>query len=193
MFLHLSVILFGGVCVPACTWADSPGHTPPRTDTPNTFGQTHPLGRHPQAPPQPHSRRLLQRTVRILLECILVWRSIFNTDRFPVHLEGKYMGWRSVLVFPISRFVTFFLPPANEGTVMFSGLRCLSVNGGGGDRCMMSIPLWQPGPMSLLGGLCPCSHVPAGGGGFVQRGSLSGRPPYGEERTVCVLLDCFLV
>ena len=54
-------------------WTDSP---PPRADTPSTpLGRhtTHPLGRHPLARhPPPSSRQLLQQTVRILLECILV-------------------------------------------------------------------------------------------------------------------------
>ena len=149
MFLHLSVILFSGVCLtqrPAVhcplgrhptPWADTsfwqtlplgrqpPGQTPqadiplsrhpPWVDTPTwadtllsgqtpPFGQTHyslgrhpPLGRHtPEQTPAPlgrhfpwadtpsplsdnlspgrhhPSRRPLQRTVRILLECILV-------------------------------------------------------------------------------------------------------------------------
>ena len=85
MFLHLSVILStGGVCLSACwdthsplgrhpppvgrhpTWADTPPsrHPPQQTAPP---GQTPPPGRHP-----PPSGRLPQRTVRILLECILV-------------------------------------------------------------------------------------------------------------------------
>ena len=42
-FLHLSVSLSSGGCIPACTWADTPGRHPPgrqpRADTP--------LGRHP--------------------------------------------------------------------------------------------------------------------------------------------------
>ena len=60
-FLHLSVILSTSECIPACTWADTPlGRHLPRADTPP--GQT-----------PPPSRRLLQRTVRILLECILVY------------------------------------------------------------------------------------------------------------------------
>ena len=53
-------------------WADLPGQTPHQADTPR---QIPPLGRHPQPsacwdtrPP----RQPLQRTVRILLECILV-------------------------------------------------------------------------------------------------------------------------
>ena len=69
MFLHLSVILFtgGGVhpplgrhpqaVTPPPGQTPSPRHTPPWVDT-------------PRQPPPP--RRPLQRTVRILLECILV-------------------------------------------------------------------------------------------------------------------------
>ena len=37
--------------------------------------------------------------------------------------------------------------------------------GGGGGFCMISIPVWLPGPMFLLGDLCPWPHVPWGGGG----------------------------
>ena len=54
MFLHLSAILFTGGMYPSMHW----GRTPP--------GQTYP-SMHCPLP-----RRLLQRTVRILLECILV-------------------------------------------------------------------------------------------------------------------------
>ena len=71
-----------------------------------------------------------------------------------------------------------FLPPANEvwGKVMFLHLSVShSVHGG---LCMMSLPVWLPGPMFLLGGLCPWSHVPSLGvsvqGASVQGGSLSG-------------------
>ena len=85
MFLHLSVILFtGGVSarhhpLADTPWTDTPGRHPPQVDTP--WAETpprsrHPLGRNPpkqtplsmQTPPRPP----LQRTVRILLECILV-------------------------------------------------------------------------------------------------------------------------
>ena len=76
MFLHLSVILSTG---------EVSGRYPSRQTPPvgrHLPGQT-PLGRHPpradtfpsgQTPPRqtPPSRRLLQRTVCILLECILV-------------------------------------------------------------------------------------------------------------------------
>ena len=66
-----------GRCIPACTGADSsradipPADTSPWSDTPLRHPplvrhSDTPLGRHP-----PH-RRPLQRTVRILLECILV-------------------------------------------------------------------------------------------------------------------------
>ena len=61
MFLHLSVILStGGVCLIAC-WDT---HTPP--------GQTPPPSRDPHWADTLPSRRLLQRTVRILLKYILV-------------------------------------------------------------------------------------------------------------------------
>ena len=51
------------------------------------------------------------------------------------------------------------------------------------------------------GGLCPGGSRGGGigpggvlsGGVSVQRGSLSGRPPYGNERTVRILLECILV
>ena len=64
MFSQASVILFTGVCV----W-----QTPPWADTPPPGRQ--PLGRHLPADTPPPSRRLLQWTVRILLECILVQTS----------------------------------------------------------------------------------------------------------------------
>ena len=80
MFLLLSVILFtgGGVPgqVPPRNQVHPPGlGTPPRSGTPRQVppGQVHPRQVHPpgQVHP-PSSRRLLLRTVRILLECILV-------------------------------------------------------------------------------------------------------------------------
>ena len=63
-------------CNPPGTRHPSPGsrHTPPPDQAPppeqtHTPGTRHPLTRHP---PPPAIRRLLLRTVRILLECILV-------------------------------------------------------------------------------------------------------------------------
>ena len=53
---------------------------------------------------------------------------------------------------------------------------CHSVRGGGGGLIMMSLPVWLPGPMFLLGGLYRCSCVPFGGlcpRGSLSRGSLS--------------------
>ena len=71
MFLHLSVSHFvhrgeGGV------WETPPGRHPPPGQTSPSWADT-PLGRQPpgQTPPPP-SRRLLQWTIRVLLECILV-------------------------------------------------------------------------------------------------------------------------
>ena len=97
MFLHLSVILStrgGGVCPSACwdtpPWAGTPlgrpppgrhplvrhppgqtppGRTPPWADTP----QQTPPRQTPHGQTPPPSRRLLLRTVGILLECILVF------------------------------------------------------------------------------------------------------------------------
>ena len=82
---------------------------------------------------------------------------------------------------------TFFLPPANElwGKVMFLHMSVILTTEG---LCIVSLPVWLPGPMFLPGG--------SRGGGFsVQdvsvlgvslqgRGSPSGRLPtqYGEDR-----------
>ena len=83
VFLHLSVILSRG-CISACTGADTPwADTPPhRTDT--------------NPPP---SRRLLQRTVRILLECILVSFSLFYSHRgqFSIYLLGSFSNLYSLI------------------------------------------------------------------------------------------------
>ena len=74
MFLHLSVSHSvhrgGGVCPSAC-WDTPPG----------TRGRHPPLGRLP-----PFSRRLLLRTIHILLECILVnyaYSSVQKSDNRP--------------------------------------------------------------------------------------------------------------
>ena len=74
----------GGVFVLSACWDTPPGQTSPRADTP--WPDT-PMGRHPngqtppgQTPPRADtpspSRRLLLRTVRILLECILVYKKL---------------------------------------------------------------------------------------------------------------------
>ena len=63
MFLHLSVILFTGGCLPApwadtLPWADPPGrHTPGRHPLGrHPPGQTSPLGRHPPWADTPHAQ-----------------------------------------------------------------------------------------------------------------------------------------
>ena len=57
-------------------WVDTlPGQTPHRQTTPR---QTSPLARH--IPRQTPPRRSLQRTVRILLECILVVKKFWKTN-----------------------------------------------------------------------------------------------------------------
>ena len=88
--------------------------------------------------------------------------------------------------------------------------RCLSVHGRGGwGLCPGGL---RPGGL-WLGGLCPgravsvqggslCRGVCLGGicpeavsvqGGLCPGGSLSGRPPYCNERAVRILLECILV
>ena len=104
----------------------------------------------------------------------------------------------------------YFIPPANEvwGKVMFLHLSVShSVQRG---LCMMSFPVWLPGPMFLLGGsmsLVPCSFQEGSvsRGQSLSRGVLCGEvsvwegvsvretPPYGEERAVRILLECFLL
>ena len=80
MFLHLSVILSTGGgfladTLPRAPWADTHPTCGPWADThprQTPPGQT-PPGHHPSGQTAPPSgRQLLQRTVRILLECILV-------------------------------------------------------------------------------------------------------------------------
>ena len=82
-----------GGCIPACTWG------PPTGRYPSMHWGRHPQsGRHPPASrPPPHTRRPLQGTVRILLECFLVW-NLFGTclgliwDFFGT-LLGLYLTW----------------------------------------------------------------------------------------------------
>ena len=114
MFLHLSVILFTGGCLPQCML----GYTP--------HGQTPPLGRHPpwadtlhgQTPPRqtPPSRRLLLRTVRIQLECILVIQIEFpvKVDRREVFLSASLSHWMTKL----QVFVNGHLCTMYKGRVM---------------------------------------------------------------------------
>ena len=114
MFLHLSVILFTGGCLtpPGQTphpWADTtpqadtqPGQTSPRVDIPRqTPLSADPPGQTPPGQPPPNSRRLLLRTVRILLECILVWQDFCRklpesernwTERGP-RVPGVRLPW----------------------------------------------------------------------------------------------------
>ena len=75
MFLHLSAILFteGGERGSASVHAGIPGPPGPGTPLDLTPLRTrHPLGPGTPRPRHPSSRRRLLRTVRILLECILV-------------------------------------------------------------------------------------------------------------------------
>ena len=104
-------------------------------------------------------------------------------------------GWGS-LYDATSCLAAWFLVPCGKGglcawSYVLSGGLCLGF-------CMMSLPIWLPGPMFLLVG------VSVNGSMFLPRGlcpggSLSGRPPgqrlplYSKERAVRILLECFLV
>ena len=100
--LRVSRILSGGggVCLSAC-W-----DTTPQADTPT-------LGRHPPTPGQtppgqttPPPRRLLLRTVRILMECILVEKNSTcdeNIDILRIQIivvdypEGNYLSFSKMI------------------------------------------------------------------------------------------------
>ena len=80
-------------------------------------------------------------------------------------------------------YLVRLLQPTNEvwGKVIFSQA-CLSVHGG----C-----LCPGGGVSVKGG--SLSRGGSLSGGSLPREPLSGRPPYGKERAVRILLDCILV
>ena len=74
-------------------WQTPLGQTPPWSDPPQAdtpcVRQT-PLGRHPRPP----SRRLLQRTVRILLECILV--IMLSKAKLVYFCLKKILSWKTL-------------------------------------------------------------------------------------------------
>ena len=104
-------------------------------------------------------------------------------------------------------FSNYLLPPTNEvwGKVMF--YTCLSFCSPEGG-VYVSLPVWLPGPMFLLGGSLSLVQCSFGGEGFCPRrvfvqgrgrypgGGVSvGRPPHSksEKQMVRILLGCFLV
>ena len=106
-----------GGCLPQCML----GYTPPQADTPRAdtspgrhLQQTPPWEDTPlgQTPPPLPSRRLLQRTVRILLECILVF---FNEN----YLE---------LLTPYAEIITLKKSFTNEDKRGFSSLAIRLLN-----------------------------------------------------------------
>ena len=123
IFSQASVILYmGGGCIRACTGADTPlgRHPYPWADTPTPWATPpgrHPLGRHPVSnvcwdthtpahgmlgymPPPP--RRPLLRTVRILLEYILVafafaFAQYKFVNRMPLLRFGRSYGTKLII------------------------------------------------------------------------------------------------
>ena len=106
----------GGVCIPSCTGADTPlGRHPPRQTPP---GQT------------PPSRRLLQRTVRILLECIVIV-TVFTYILGPlVMAKGpKRTIINLCMAVPFSIWLNFSSqPPGPQRVLIPDGCRNLFMN-----------------------------------------------------------------
>ena len=96
MFSQASAILFTGGVADTPPGRHPPGQTPPPwADTPSLGrhplpGQTPHLDRYPLPGRHPPLRWLLQRTVRILLECILVVCFIFRCCRQNVSAIFKF-------------------------------------------------------------------------------------------------------
>ena len=78
---------------------------------------------------------------------------------------------------------SLYLPPAKEvwGKVMFLHVSVNHSERGGG-LCMMSLPVWLPGPMFLWEGGC-----------LQREEGCAQSPPEPEKRAVRILLEYFLV
>ena len=118
-------------------------------------------------------------------ECTTLCSVLINSDSVDAVISRSPQT-----LIPNDQIPSSFLPPVNEvwGKVMFLHLFVShSVHGGG--LCMMSLPVWLPGPMFLLGGLCPWSHVPSRGGGLHPEGRGFAWGRWGlhpGERGVCI-------
>ena len=100
------------------TWADTP-----RPDTPQ--------GRHPQADtPAPPPRRRLQRTVRILLECILVLKNyfIYLPDLRSLLIESKSKSYLSISASRSDCSQSFFNSQYSQTDCSHSFPRCLGIS-----------------------------------------------------------------
>ena len=114
-----------------------------------------------------------------------------------VHVTGIYISIQIPCTYT-------FLPSANQvwRKAMFL-LACVILFTGVAGLCMMSLPVWLPGPMFLLGSLCLWSHVPSRWDSVSGPMFLPGQKPpphrdlppptHGKERAVRILLKCILV
>ena len=104
-----------------------------------------------------------------------------------VYLTSLNGGWK-------------LLPPANEvlGKIIFSQVSVRRQVG----LCLMSHPVWLPGPLFILGISVPGSMFLSGGlcwgKGLCSWGPCPGRffvwrPPESEKRAVHIRLECFLL
>ena len=108
MFLHLSVILFGGCGMYTPLHAGIPLGRHPRQTSPPL--DRHPTGRDPPRQTPPPRPRILQdmvnkRTVRILLECILVvsLRILFSHHNV---LTCQYQGVKNFTLVSIGEIIS---------------------------------------------------------------------------------------
>ena len=109
MFLHLSVShsVHMGVCLSACWDTTPPGAgnpsgpgTPPPTGTRHPQDQAPPRAGTPLGPGTPRSRRLLLRTVPILLECIHVNQKR-SRSTIMLFLKLEFLTWHDKISFAI--------------------------------------------------------------------------------------------
>ena len=85
----------------------------------------------------------------------------------------------------------YLLPPVNEvwAKVVFLHMSVVLSMERGGGLCMMSLPVWLPGPRFLSGGLCFWYHVPSRGiclwSHVPSRGFLS-LIPWSFQQSLCL-------
>ena len=92
----------------------------------------------------------------------------------------------------LKRDMAQFLPPANEVAGRLCFQRCFSVHRGVLSLCPVGL---CPGVGASVQGVSVRGSLSRGSlsGGLCPAGSLSVRPPYGNERAVHILLKCILV
>ena len=199
-----------GVCLSAC-W-DTPypwsRHPPPQEQAPPRSRQP-PRSRHPPGADTP-SRRLLLRTVRILLECILVRNRVFlwlPMNRYEEQFRVKEFRSIAVLQNKNSWILTIInaRKPSWRGLCIYTCLSFCPQGGGGGiPACIVaglqrgggwypSMPCRFPGPHpgGSPGPYLGEAHTQ--GGVCIPACTEADSPQWLLLRAVCILLECILV